>query len=97
MFAEDRNRSPKVLTDPLSAQAELDLIPDKKLLDFNDLSDSIGSLLDAGISDLRSYLSDEVEDPKRKKTDLGINLIIRDYLLQDGEKFSFEFDDDRYA
>lgn len=96
VFAEDRNRSPKVLTNPLSAQAELDLAPNKKLLDFNDLSDSIGSLLDAGISDLRSYLSDEVEDPKRKKKDLGINLIIRDYLLQDGEKFSFEFDDDSF-
>jgi hypothetical protein len=93
VFVESRRLSPEEPTSALSAQdriASPGNVSDS-LIDWMDLSGDIGSVVDMALVEIRSYLGGPMEDGD--ETDLGINAILRDWLLEDDGVLALEFDD----
>ena len=77
-------------SNPLSRQQDQDSLVGPPLFDWTSMDDTrLGSLMEMIINALGGYLGN-VRDGGNL---LGVNTIIRDYLLEGGENLHFEFDD----
>ena len=94
VFTESHRLSPEEPTSALSAQESLVsevAISAALLVDWTDLDSVFGSLMNTSLSEMRSYLGGPMEDGD--ETDLGINVVLRDWLLGDDGVLALEFDD----
>jgi hypothetical protein len=93
VFTESHRLSPEESTSALSAQESLNSVgaTSAALIDWTDLSGVFGSLMNTTLSEIRSYLGGPMEDGD--EADLGINVILRDWLLGDDGVLALEFDD----
>jgi hypothetical protein len=92
VLTESHRLSPPNNTDPLSAQHTLGNSTDR-LLDWIDLSGSVGSFVDAALKQGLEFLNSTVEDGSPGLSDLGINILLRDRFLGEDGNVTFEFDD----
>lgn len=94
VLAESHVNYDAAAADKLSAQNNLQLSEDVRLLDLTALGGKIGSFVDTAIDEINGYLgkmTDDIGGPNGD-SDLAINVLLRNFLLDDHRAFSFSFD-----
>jgi hypothetical protein len=93
VFTESHRLSPEEPTSALSAQESLNSVGATfaALVDWTDLDGLFGSLMNTALSEMRTYLGGPMEDGEG--IDLGINVVLRDWLLGNDGVLALEFDD----
>ena len=83
-------------SDPLSAQNNFNTPPNITLVDLSNMNTTLNGFADMAISELKSAMSNIVEDPQGPNAsgeDIGINVQLRSLLLDDERTFSIDIDD----
>ena len=88
VFAESHRLSSEDPTSALSAQQALK--GGENLINWMNMTGVVGSLFHTALSEARSYLGGTRQE--NGKTDLGINFVVRDYLLGGNSSWSLQFD-----
>ena len=79
-------------TDPLAAEKALEIPEGMVLLDFQDTENVIGGWYDAALQQVDALLGVEVEDGAGSR-DLGINVFLRKYVLDEDRAFTMNVAD----
>ena len=80
-------------TSPLEAQKNLSPTVQANSLNWTDLSGTIGSFANVALDEARNYLSGMVEDTVRGKKDVGLNVLLRKYFLDEKGVWNIALDD----
>ena len=85
---------PESLTNPVYAETELLQVPSNvNLLNLKYTNETIGYWFEQALAEADSLLGDIVEDPQVGPDDLGINIMLRNRLLDDNGALSFDLSD----
>jgi hypothetical protein len=86
--------------DPLSAQNNLSVPSNITLVDLSNMNTTLGNLMDMAISELKSSISNIVEDPDGPNAsgqDIEINVQLRSLLLNDDRVLVVDIDSLRFS
>ena len=80
-------------TSPLAAQENLSPTLQASSLNWTDLSGTIGSFANVAMDEARNYFSGMVEDTVRGNKDVGLNVFLRKFFLDENGVWSIPLDD----